>query len=286
MSNTNCHTEDRNFCGPDGLDAALFIDVDGTMLECQPYFDQASADFAYFLGRRGFDPAEARKLLAEIDHAKTEEEGFERDRFGNSMVDTYLKLVATKRRRFKPEDIEADKRILLALGQSPYFRTPKLFENCAAVLGRAVHNFRMFAVTIGNREAQKYKVRQAGLEPIFDGLIVTAHDNKPEYVLAAMQDMGIDPKLSAFIGNSLRSDGANLQHTNYIHLPLETGWSFDQSRALPENTGFQVFYAKNWREAEEKGINRLIRMRHAQAQRKGGAKGKTGRCAPCDDIRS
>lgn len=280
MTNQNqCRTADRNFCGPDGLDAALFIDVDGTMLECQPYFDEASADFAYFMRIRGFDEKEARALLSQIDHAKTEEEGFERDRFGASMVDTYMKLLKDKRRRFKTLDVEADKRILLALGQRPFFRTPRLFDNCAAVLGRAHHSFRMFAVTIGNREAQKYKVRQAGLEPVFDGLIVTPRDDKPEYVLAAMQDMGIDPHLSAFIGNSMRSDGACLAHTNYIHLPLEAGWAFDQSRTLPENTGFSVYHAKNWREAEEKGINRLIRKRHAQARRKGNADS----CASCDE---
>lgn len=271
MTTTKCHTPDRNFCLPDGLIAALFIDVDGTMLECQKYFDLASADFAYFMGLRGFDSAEARTMLSTVDHARTEIEGFERDRFGNSMVEVYTALLKKSRRRFKPAMIESDTRILLALGQSPYFRTPKLFENCAAVLGRAHHSFRMFAVTIGNREAQKYKVRQAGLESLFDGLIVTPNDNKPEYVAAAIEDMGINPHMSAFIGNSTRSDGACLAHTNFIYLPLESGWAFDKSRDLPANTGFKVFQANNWREAEEKGINRLIRLRHAAAMRSGDA---------------
>lgn len=281
MTKNKCHTPNRNYCAPDGLIYALFVDVDGTMLECQPYFDQASADFAYFMGIRGFDVEEARALLSQIDHAKTEAEGFERDRFGNSMLEVYMKLIKDKRRRLKPEHIEHDRRLILALGQAPFFRTPRLFENCGAVLGRAHHSFRMFAVSIGNREAQKYKVRQAGLESVFDGLIITPNDNKPEYVAAAIEDMGIDPRLSAFIGNSVRSDGACLVHTNFIHLPLESGWSFDKSRDLPANTGFKVFQAANWREAEEKGINRLIRMRHADALRRPGSDPNTR--ASCDE---
>src|SRR5262249_36616134 len=85
-------------------------------------------------------------------------------------------------------------------------------------------------------------------------------DDKVALVKAAIEDYGIDPRYSAFIGNSLRSDGACLRETNFMHLPMEPGWAFDKA-ILPKDTGFEVFEMKDWREVEERGINRLLRRR-------------------------
>lgn len=257
----NCRTADRNFCAPKGKIAALFVDVDGTLLVCQPYFDQAHANFGHFMKMRGFDPKEALALLTEIDHTNTERAGFERDRFGKSLVEAYEKMRKLKRKRFRQEDIVNDRQICENIGRAPFFREPELFANAAPVLGRAHHNFKIFAVTIGNREAQKYKVRQAGLAPVFDELIITSRDDKPKLVAQVIKDLNIDPQLSAFIGNSQRSDGACLAHTNFIYLPLEPGWAYDQKAALPQNSGFETFEVTDWRECEESAINSLVRRR-------------------------
>lgn len=261
----NCKSMDRNVCAPNGKTAALFVDVDGTILVCQPYFDEAAESFAYFMALRGFDAEEAKRRLREIDHQKTELEGFERDRYGKSLIETYRAMVKERRRRFKPEQITQDERILRQIGNGPFFREPQLFPNAAAVLGRAHHNFLIFAVTIGNREAQKYKVRQAGLDPVFDEMLITARDDKTEHVANAIRDYNIDPSMSAFIGNSRRSDGACKTVTNFVYLPLEPGWAFDASREVPESP-FEMFEVNNWREAEEKAINRLIRRRKAMGK--------------------
>lgn len=272
MTNTNCQSTERNFCcagsGTEEKNAALFVDVDGTILKCQPYFDEAMESFAYFMKLRGFDAEDAKSRLRQIDHAKTELEGFERDRYGRSIIETYRAMVKDRKRRFTAEQMVQDERILRQIGTGPFFRDPELFANVAAVLGRAHHNFLIFAVSIGNREAQKYKVRQAGLDTVFDELIITARDDKAEIVNSIIRDWNIDPELSAFIGNSRRSDGACLAVTNFVFLPLEAGWAFDNSRPLPDSQ-FECFEVKDWREAEEKAINRLIRRRKA---RKGTAK--------------
>jgi FMN phosphatase YigB (HAD superfamily) len=254
----HCQAPGRNYCAPNGKIAALFVDVDGTISVCQPYYEEATKRFGYFMKLLGFDAREAIKLLQQIDRANTEANGFERDRFGKSMVEAYTRLCKAKRVRRKQFDMD----ICEDIGRSPFFREPELFANAAAVLGRAQHNFRMFAVSIGNREAQKYKVRQAGLNAVFDELIITPRDNKAKIVADVIADMNIDPRLSAFIGNSRRSDGICLQHTNFVYLPLEGGWSFDQ-QDLPKDTGFELFEVKDWREAEEQAIARLIRRRQA-----------------------
>lgn len=256
----NCLVPGRNFCVPNGKIAALFVDIDGTTLVCEPYFKAAKQRFAYYMERLGFDPARALDLAQKTELAYIKKHGFECDALARAMVRTYRQLCREKGLGVNQHDLG----ICHDIGRSPYFRTPELFPNSAAVLNRAHHSFRIIAVSIGNREAQKYKIRQAGLDTVFDDIIITQYDDKAELVASVIADLGIDPKLSAFIGNSLRSDGACLRVTNFIYLPMEPGWAFDKAD-LPKETGFETFETKDWREAEERGINRLLRRRHMNA---------------------
>lgn len=264
-SSTKCATPDRNYCAPNGKVAALFVDIDGTTVVCQPNFDESAESFAWFMKLRGFNPTEARALMHEIDLSKTEQEGFEVDRYGRSLIDCYHKLVADKKRRFTVEQRTNDERILRSIGMAPFFRPPVDFPNAGPVLSRARKSFRILAMSIGNREAQKFKVRQAGLDSVFDDLLITPRDNKVEIMREVIEDLNIDPRHSAHIGNSMRSDGAALAITNFIYLPLESGWSFDKSKPIPvekgKDSGFEMFTVRDWREAEERGINRLLRRR-------------------------
>ena len=41
MNNSHCRTASRNMCAPQNKIAALFVDIDGTVMECQKYFDRA-----------------------------------------------------------------------------------------------------------------------------------------------------------------------------------------------------------------------------------------------------
>lgn len=253
---TSCCRRGRSYVLLDGEIVVLFVDVDGTMLECQPYYDAAIERFGFLMQLCGFDKDLAIKTLREIDLSNTHTFGFERDRFPTSMMATYSKLCidGSVSERSEIRDLCQD------IGNSPLFREPKLFPNVAEVLGRAHNHFRMIAVTIGNREAQEYKIRQSGLDPLFDEVIVTPNDDKAERVREVIADLKVNARFSAFIGNSRRSDGQCLSETNFIHLPLEQGWTFDHSD-LPANTGFQLFEPKTWLEAEDRGIVRLLRQR-------------------------
>ncbi len=97
----------------------------------------------------------------------------------------------------------------------------------------------------------------------------------------AIEDMGIDPNASAFIGNSIRSDGAALSETNFIYLPLELSLS-RPGDALPESK-FRKFEAKDWREVEERGIVRLLRQRQTHMEGSPGEYGNTNEegCTTC-----
>lgn len=264
--NRKCQVPGRNFCAPNGKIAALFVDIDGTVVECEPYFEEAKQRFGYYMERCGFDRELALKTVRAIELGFIERHGFAREALARAMVKTYRQLCRGKGVSPSKHDLG----ICADIGGSPFFREPVVFANATAVLARAHHNFRIIAVTIGNREAQKYKIRQAGLATVFDDIIVTHFDDKAELVRAAIEDMDIDPVHSAFIGNSLRSDGACLAVTNFVYLPIEGGWAFDKkATALPQGTGFDAFTVKDWREAEEKGINRLLRRRQTAEEKRG-----------------
>ncbi len=252
----NCHTPERNMCAPDGKFAALFVDIDGTVMECQPYFDAAVEEFAKLMTLCGFSRLTAKQTLNAVYYGSMPHRGFERHKFGLALAEAYKTLCRENGRR--PN--KTVRNICSRIGMAPFFNAPVLFSNVLPVLTRAQHNFLIIAVTVGDREVQKYKIRQGGLSSIFDDEIITLSENKAERVREYIEDMDVSAAHSAFIGNSMRSDGQTLTETNFIYLPLENSLAAPNDK-FPENTGFHLFHATNWREVEERALKRLIRRR-------------------------
>ncbi|HNB14897.1 MAG TPA: hypothetical protein PLC15_05930 [Candidatus Obscuribacter sp.] len=259
--NLKCFAEQRDLITPNGKLAVLCIDMDGTTIECQPYFDEAFEEFALLMSLLGVPHEESTNALKRIYYGSMPHRGFERHRFPEALVETYEDL----RKRFNltqvpDQQAEHFRSLLKGIGSAPFFRRPKLFADCIQVLTQAHERFLLVAVTVGDYEAQLFKIRQSGLEKLFDDRIITLTEGKDKLVAQLIEDYNIDPEYSAFIGNSVRSDGVCLNVMNFIHVPFETSLSKDGDK-LPENTGFKVFPVKNWRDAQENAINRLIRQR-------------------------
>ena len=259
--NLKCFAEQRDLITPNGKLAVLCIDMDGTTIECQPYFDEAFEEFALLMSLLGVPHEESTNALKRIYYGSMPHRGFERHRFPEALVETYEDL----RKRFNltqvpDQQAEHFRSLLKGIGSAPFFRRPKLFTDCIQVLTQAHERFLLVAVTVGDYEAQLFKIRQSGLEKLFDDRIITLTEGKDKLVAQLIEDYNIDPEYSAFIGNSVRSDGVCLNVMNFIHVPFETSLSKDGDK-LPENTGFKVFPVKNWRDAQEHAINRLIRQR-------------------------
>lgn len=259
--NLKCFAEQRDLITPNGKLAVLCVDMDGTTIECQPYFDEAFDEFAILMGLLGVPELESQNALKRIYYGSMPHRGFERHRFPEALVETYRDL----RDKFNltqvsPEQEDKFFSLLKGIGSAPFFRKPKLFADCVQVLTQAHERFLLVAVTVGDYEAQLFKIRQSGLEKLFDDRIITLEEGKDKLVAQLIKDYNIDPEYSAFIGNSIRSDGVCLNVMNFIHVPFETSLSKDGDK-LPENTGFSTYKVKNWRDAQENAINRLIRQR-------------------------
>ena len=278
--NLKCFAEQRDLITPNGKLAVLCIDMDGTTIECQPYFDEAFEEFALLMSLLGVPHEESTNALKRIYYGSMPHRGFERHRFPEALVETYEDL----RKRFNltqvpDQQAEHFRSLLKGIGSAPFFRRPKLFTDCIQVLTQAHERFLLVAVTVGDYEAQLFKIRQSGLEKLFDDRIITLTEGKDKLVAQLIEDYNIDPEYSAFIGNSIRSDGVCLNVMNFIHVPFETSLSKDGDK-LPENTGFKVFKVSNWRDAQENAINRLIRQRDMALSGVGTTGGTCGASRP------
>lgn len=260
LSNSRSFVDERNFYAPGGKLAALFLDIDGTIMVCQPYFDEAFEEFATFMKFLGINKDEARDTLRTVYNGSMPHRGFERERFPEALIETYELLLAKHNILVADEDVEHIRSILKGVGSAAVFRKPKVFADAQQVLTRAHDRFLLIAVTIGDYEVQQYKIRQGGLDKLFDGRIITLQEGKDDLVQEAIEDYNVDPHHSAFVGNSIRSDGVCLKKTNFVYLPLESSLPKAGDK-LPENTGFLTFNASNWREVEQRAINRLLRRR-------------------------
>lgn len=251
-----CQSADRNYCAPRNKIAVLFVDIDGTVTVCQPYFDRGIKEFTHLMSLCGFSKRAARKALEEVYYGKKPFIGYDREKFGEAIANAYEHLC-------KKENVRKDplvSSICQRIGTAPFFQPPELFANALPVLTRARHNFYIVAVTVGTREVQKFKIGQGGLSSVFDDTIFTLHENKADLVGEFIADNKVCPHNSAFIGNSMRSDGVTLNKTNFIFLPLEISLSAPDDK-FPENTGFELFKVASWTEAEERAIKRIIRRR-------------------------
>lgn len=270
-----CKLPGRNLCAPGGKVSALFIDLDGTVVECEKYFSAARARFGYLMELHGFDGKEAIEAARTMYMKAMKDDGVRRHQMSEAMVAVYKQLCRKHKKRARREVIGMCEDI----GQSPFFRDPELFDDAAQVINRSRHNFLIIAVTMGDRAVQKYKVREAGLDSAFDHYIVTAYDNKVERVRELIEDLNIDPHTSAFIGNSVKSDGQCLSETNFIHVPFEPG-VFDSETELVSTNGFEVFKVRDWRDAEERAIQRLTMRRDLALEREKAAGANAG-CKSC-----
>lgn len=256
-----CRTADRNICAPEEKISALFVDIDGTVMKCQQYFDDAENEFCKLMALCGFNPRHARSVLKQVYYGSMPHRGYEDHRFAEALVEAYHRICREKKKR-RDKLVTA---ICTRIGSAPFFNKPELFNDVHQVLNRARHNFMIVAVTVGSRDPQKHKIRQGGLSSVFDDIIITLQENKPQLVDEFIADHGVNPHYSLFVGNSVRSDGATLAKTNFAYLPLESSLARPND-SFPANTGFELFEVQDWAEFEERAINRIIRRRKVAIQ--------------------
>lgn len=269
--NRNCSVScDKDANGQAKEKFAIFVDIDGTLVVCEPYYVGAKDRFAKLMSLLGYDSNEALDLVKKIDLAKVRSDeykttAFERHRLEDAMVESYEQLAKKSKVKVDPDIVEMCRDI----GQRVFFREPEVFQNVRHVLERAHERFEIIALTIGNLQAQMYKLEQAGLSQYFDDVTVISTDNKVEVIAELIKDRGINARYSVMIGNSVISDKPCLDHTNVIMLPFEGGFGHHDGEGPKNPDKYTLWELSDWREAEERAIKRLIRQRDRDFGRSG-----------------
>jgi hypothetical protein len=205
--------------------------MDGTTIECQPYFDEAFDEFAILMGLLGVPELESQNALKRIYYGSMPHRGFERHRFPEALVETYRDL----RDKFNltqvtPEQEDKFFSLLKGIGSAPFFRKPKLFADCVQVLTQAHERFLLVAVTVGDYEAQLFKIRQSGLEKLFDDRIITLEEGKDKLVAQLIKEQHRPRVLASSATAS--PDGVCLNVMNFIRA---LGTSVQDGDKLPEH---------------------------------------------------
>ncbi len=218
----------------------ILFDLDDTLIHCNKYFMSTIDRFAgqmkdWFAGH-GFSAKDFKKKQLELDLAGVHIHGFMRNRFPESLVETYEYYSEYTGRRKKSEEV----RQLFRLGQSVYDQHFEPYPHMEETLEKLSHSgHTLYLYTGGDEAVQHKKIRQMQLERFFeDRVFVTAHKTV-DFLSNLLDQSDIDRSAAWMIGNSPRTDivPALQAGISAIYIPAQKEWEYNQVEINVEPKG-------------------------------------------------
>lgn len=180
----------------------VIFDADDTLWETQPLYTKAKEEFCKEMHRVGFPRDEVQKRFESIDHANVLKFGFSKQRFPQSMRDTYQVLCSAYTRTFD----RAMALRVISIGEAVFEESPNIFPGVDEVLSelRAYH-VRLLLATKGDEDVQMQRVKSSRLHPYFDRVVILAEKGVKEFQWIVAEE-AIDVSRGWSVGNSTRSD--------------------------------------------------------------------------------
>jgi putative hydrolase of the HAD superfamily len=184
------------------LNAALIFDADDTLWDTQPLYSEAKRRFFLEMAEAGFPLEGVRQRLEVIDHANVSRFGFSKERFPQSMWDTYHSLCNYYGRRF--DDTKA--RRIQSIGAAVFEAQPRIFDGVSASLSELqAHHVRLILATKGDREVQQQRLDASHLRHYFDRVYILPDKGTREFRAIVMEEK-LELSAGWSVGNSARSD--------------------------------------------------------------------------------
>jgi putative hydrolase of the HAD superfamily len=181
--------------------AAVIFDGDDTLWETMPAYTRAKHGFFREMALVGFNEQEVELHFEKIDIANVDRLGFSRERFFNSMIETYHCFC----RRSHVETSKSIEDKIRSLGHSVVSSPSKVHKSAHQVLGQLQIHYRLILATKGDKEVQLTKIKESNLGSYFDKTYI--FDQKTERELnLVLEDNELSRADSWAVGNSLRSD--------------------------------------------------------------------------------
>ncbi|WP_200760201.1 HAD family hydrolase [Effusibacillus dendaii] len=210
----------------------ILFDLDDTLIHCNKHFTLTRELFLDLMMSLFQDFPVERSLIdktqEKIDMAGVEKWGLGKNRFPDSLVQTY-RLMCQKYGKIPEQKEEAR---ILELGHSVYDFDIELYPYAMNTLEKLIkQGHDLYLYTGGDFQIQTQKVLEAGLDVIFPEQKRFIYEHKNTKVLRhILTRYNFHPQKTWMVGNSARSDIRPALETGIhaIHIPDEFGWKYDR----------------------------------------------------------
>ncbi|MFD2670282.1 HAD family hydrolase [Marinicrinis sediminis] len=208
----------------------LFFDLDDTLIHCNRYFIDVlqlfGAKMVHWFQAYQIPAEDILKKQEELDLIGVKKHGFLKERFPESLVETYHYFAGVTGRAVQTEEEHA----LMELGFRVYdqqFEAYPHMEDVLTELEEAGH--RLYLYTGGVPEVQYVKIKQQELERFFEDRIFIVQHKNIEALQSILDRHDLEPSDCWMIGNSLRTDIAPALEAGMhaVHLARSSEWQFN-----------------------------------------------------------
>jgi putative hydrolase of the HAD superfamily len=209
----------------------LIFDADDTLWENNVIFERVVDDFVDWLAHPSLEPADIRRILAEVEEANIVAHGYGSRVFLRSLADCFGRLME---RPLGPAEQEQMHRFRSAfLGGRV-----ELIPEVADVLDELAERHELYLMTKGVPDEQQHKIDASGLAGHFAAIdIVPAKDPQTYRELTARRSL--DAARTWMIGNSPKSDiiAARSAGLRAVFIPNANTWAHEHAELDPADEG-------------------------------------------------
>lgn len=208
----------------------LLIDADDTLWENNIYFERAIERFIAILDHEHLTPDEVRTVFDEMEVAHRAIHGYGAKAFARALRETFIHLTEGNATEAEAEEIER-------LGLSILGTTIEPLADVIPTLELLGTHHDLYIVTKGEYDERRMKVDASGMEPLFDGVIIT-HEKSPATYHDAVASLNLEPARTWMIGNSPRSDinPALEAGINAVFIPHPHTWHLEAAEVAASPT--------------------------------------------------
>lgn len=209
----------------------LLIDADDTLWENNIHFERAIERFIAMLDHEHLTPTEVRTIFDDVEAATRATHGYGAKAFAHTLRATFITLTEGNATTAEADEIEQ-------LGLSILSTEIEPLPNVVPTLKRLGTHHDLYIVTKGNYDEQRLKIEASGMEPLFDGVIIT-HEKSAATYHDAVASLGLAPERTWMIGNSPRSDinPALEAGINAVFIPHPHTWRLEKAEIATRLAG-------------------------------------------------
>jgi putative hydrolase of the HAD superfamily len=224
---------------------AIVFDGDDTLWATQELYDAAKEHFFSLLAELGHSRDDAVAKFARIDVANVARLGLARERFPQSMQETYEAFCRAA--GVEPDSLIAERAV--AIGRAVFEAVPVVRPDARDVLGALRASYRLILFTAGDPEVQQQRIEQSGLGQYFDSIHITPQKSLETWgELLTKEDLHGAAAWS--VGNSVRSDiNPALRHGMRCVVVAGRTWEYERVALEHSPDGVHVWHAATLSEA-------------------------------------